>query len=870
MKKNLLAAAALLAVLACTRELAPEEPVLSGEVVEDETGGLEGMTIVQFDDDMLSLIEQDLVSGKVVTKSMDLNDMVDALGITSMEAVFPEDECPEEYRARERAFGLRRWYYVNFDESRPVTKAIADLSAVKGIISVEPVRAVKTDVFNDVGLSQQWGFINRSKQHADINVQEVWDNYTTGNPAVIVSVVDEGVDIAHEDLADNCLEGGVGGNRNFATGSFDVDPMSHGTHVAGTIAAINNNGKGVCGIAGGDAQKKQAGVKIMSCQFFGNRRNGSSADAIRWGANNGALISQNSWGYVADTNNDGVISSSERERALKFTIDGTTKAAVDYFIRYAGCDGAGNQKPDSPMKGGLVVFAAGNDNLPNGAPANYEKVIAVGAMDERGFKSNFSNYGDWVDICAPGTGILSTLPDNKYGAMNGTSMACPHVSGVAALVVSYCGKQGFTNDMLWTKLIASANPDVVPAGSQVGPLVDALGAILFGSDSTPGDVEEYVAEGRSNNIDFTWNVTEGSDGRSSYAAMLFASKNKASLDNLDPAKPAADVVFSSALTSTVPVGTSFTGTISDLEFNTDYYVTMIPYSYSGVYAKKPAVKAVSTKGNNPPTVALDYTGELTFKNYEVVQIPLAIDEPDGHDVTVTYTPGGAADNVQLSVDENNRSVYYLVINGPLSADGTFTGTVSVKDQYGAEATLDVTYTLLLNHAPKVIGQIENKILDAELPKTSFDITKVFEDEDGEPLSLDVKVSDPTMLITNRVDDILYVTAVRNGLGTVTVTAVDARKATASMTFSILVRDASQETMAYPNPVEDYLYVSTGSEAEETLLEVFSVTGARIYSDTQTTSAFQPATIDLGGAAPGRYTLRYVYGGKEYKQTIIKK
>ena len=126
-----------------------------------------------------------------------------------------------------------------------------------------------------------------------------------------------------------------------------------------------------------------------------------------------------------------MISEEERANALKRKVGYFDRKAIDYFIDSAGCDEDGNQLPDSPMKGGLVVFSAGNDNLANGAPANYERVIAVAALNSNGSKANYSNYGDFVDLAAPGTGIYSTLPGGTYGNMSGTSMSCPYEIGRA-------------------------------------------------------------------------------------------------------------------------------------------------------------------------------------------------------------------------------------------------------------------------------------------------------------------------------------------------------------------------------------------------------------------------------------------------------
>lgn len=115
-----------------------------------------------------------------------------------------------------------------------------------------------------------------------------------------------------------------------------------------------------------------------------------------------------------------------------------------------------------------------------------------------------------MDIAAPGSNIYSTYPGNQYGYMSGTSMACPHVSGVAALVVSYHGGVGFTNEMLTNRLIEGANHDILPKNSNIGPLVDALGAITYGSTDVPGAVMNYTASGVSNNVDFSWKVTGNS------------------------------------------------------------------------------------------------------------------------------------------------------------------------------------------------------------------------------------------------------------------------------------------------------------------------------------------------------------------------
>ena len=337
---------------------------------------------------------------------------------------------------------------------------------------------------------------------------------------MIVAVLDGGVDITHIDLAANCIKAQAdGGSYNFVNKSTALTYDNHGTHVAGVIAAVSNNGKGISGIAGGNAVTGQPGVRILSCQILGRRSGEANADlpsiasAMVYGATHGAVISQNSWGYTYDVNGDGEIDENEYQNAMEARIDGVLKDAVDYFIRYAGCDDNGDQRPDSPMKGGVVIFAAGNDSLPNSAPANYAPIIAVGSIASDGSRSTFSNYGDWVDICAPGTNISSTISGSQYGSMNGTSMACPHVSGAAALLVSYYGGRGFTNEMLEERLLKGANKNIVPEGAQIGPLLDVYGAFQYAMTECKPPVisTEYAGDfsfRQSENVSIPFSVTD--------------------------------------------------------------------------------------------------------------------------------------------------------------------------------------------------------------------------------------------------------------------------------------------------------------------------------------------------------------------------
>lgn len=434
-----------------------------------------------------------------------------------LERLFPE--CGR-FEARTRAEGLDTWYIASFDKTLETSDVVAQLKKCGSVESIEyslPVvmssaegegspsiapmalSASRKEVFpfNESRMVQQmqWHYNNTGSIFgktglvgADADVWAAW-KLCAGNPDVIVAVIDQGVKYDHEDLADNMWinKGEIPGNGIDDDGNGYIDDiygfnfvdnkgtivtssnLSHGTHVAGTIAAVNNNGIGVNGIAGGSGNKD--GVRIMTLQTLGASENGSSGSglggivrAMKYAADNGAVICQNSWGYNQK------LSWNTWTRSSFSAL----RRAIDYFVKYAGVDENGEQT--APMKGGIVIFAAGNEAVNHQSfPAADKSVVSVASYSYTGDAAYYTNYGTWVDISAPGG---DTYADSNYGGvystsvnedgtsgyeyMQGTSMACPHVSGACALAVSYYyGKDkriGLTPDMLRSALLSSARP----------------------------------------------------------------------------------------------------------------------------------------------------------------------------------------------------------------------------------------------------------------------------------------------------------------------------------------------------------------------------------------------------------------------------
>ena len=415
-----------------------------------------------------------------------------------------------------RKLGLHRWYSVTFDSNIPVRKFAAEVAPSKHISAIEyntmvtlaadyKVRPFSegsyaetkaTEIsFNDPYAHYQWNLHNTgdksiaetAREGADVGVLDAW-TLCAGSPDVVVAVIDGPVKYTHPDLAASMwvneaeLNGVAGvdddGNKyvddiygyNFNTAGYSNGQINwttsgesgHGTHVAGIIAAVNNNGIGVSSVAGGSGNGD--GVRIMGCQVFDGSYAASDRDmsnAFIYAADNGACIAQCSYGY--DPGSYASDNAYINATSLEYN-------AIKYFVNPENCN--------HPSIGqNLVIFASGNETTSNaGYPGALPICVSVTAYGPDYLPTGYTNYGRGCNIAAPGgdysigaqnssnkSQILSTcvreVAGDDYVWMEGTSMACPHVSGVVALGISYAAKIGkkFNGDEYRDIVLTSVN-----------------------------------------------------------------------------------------------------------------------------------------------------------------------------------------------------------------------------------------------------------------------------------------------------------------------------------------------------------------------------------------------------------------------------
>ena len=857
-----------------------------------------GKIIVQFKPEAAQNIEAGITRAHADTatipatglKSFDDINLVH--GASNMRRLFPHGG---KYEAKQRRYGLHLWYEIIIPDDADPEAVAASYGMDENVQISEPRYKIRRmDVSenepvvppNDPNFYRQWNFNNTGQSGGtpgvDIRLLEAWEAAKAlggKKNDVIVAVIDDGVSHGHEDLRANMwvneaehngLPGVDDDNNgyvddihgyNFISGSNGVIRAErHATHVAGIIAAATGNATGVAGITG--SSDAGYGIKIMTIQILqGNRYVNNVAPAFVYAANNGAVIAQNSWGYE----NAGYYQTSD-------------VVAINYFINEAGRDENGDPRPGTPMTGGLVIFAAGNDGKDDKwYPAYFDNVMSVAAANHYGKLAWYSNHGDWIDISAPGGdtdeagtnrtgGIYSTshraTNTNFYEYMQGTSMACPHVAGVAALILSVYGDENFTPFMLRSRLLCSAMPldafDPQNASKMGAGLVNAMAALMQSTEIITLNITDLEVE-RIDAVSsrLTWTIPEN-ETELGYYIVAYSANEKITEENFN--RYAQNTVYTPQT-----VAATRQITVSGFLPETEYCIAIrnVDNCNMSIISN---VAIFTTRENIPPVMV----NQLFPEN--AVTLRDVADETEYCVGEVFFDEDADELNYLISVENTNvataRTEGDMLYISPKSA-GTTTLTLTADDNNTGFADYVFTLTVTQNHAPQFDGLITEMTLIPHTEPIVIDLANYAFDTEDDPISFRVQTTDRDILIAEVEASLLTIDARGHGYVALRITAFDPYSAQTTETIHITVEQKyapqrSGQILAYPNPTSDILWYSF-------ILDKPAAVTVRIV-DTAGRSMLQTATENLSTGAhyyniniqnwiSGVYYVQYISDGE---------
>ncbi|MFD0700188.1 S8 family serine peptidase [Myroides pelagicus] len=932
-----------LCVISCDKEFDSRE-VPNQENLEKLKQGVKGMITVEFQGSIVEQLDNTVNELTYPTGHASVDKYLQSVGGYKLKRVFP---YAGKYESKQVQENLHAWYTVllSEDAQKPKFQTLSNDNYRDVVAYVEPVyepvlgsytivpteekvvsQSNSSAFFNDPLFDKQWNYLNdgtvgnyqvgdeyivSSIAGADINMIPAWKQQT-GKSEVIVCVVDGGIDIYHEDLKDNLWvnQGEIPGNGidddnngyiddvygyNFVDETGEIEPHDHGTHVAGVIAATNNNGKGISSIAGGDGTPL-SGVRVMSSQIFKANPNhdpndpdsprnisvkssNHTAAAIVYGANNGAIISQNSWGYNVGLSTPRVV-----------------QVAIDYFIKNAGY----KHTKEPLIEGGLVVFSASNDNTSYKTyPGAEPNVIAVAAYAPDFSASWYTNYGTWVDITAPGgsskigkkypyqggkmtSGILSTVVSEhgqgKYGYMQGTSMASPHVSGIASLIVSKYGGQGYTNRELKQKLLTSVkgvdanNYNVKEYHDKLGKgYIDAHLALAEVDYTALPGIPYFMSESieRSyKSITIAWKAHKAANQEQlnieSYT--LYVSSQPITSANLNSEQVIALEVPASYNVEDALLERKITG----LSSGTQYFFALRSYARNGKASELVAYQqGITTLTNRAPIIHMNIDDNLAVElaGNDVLELAFSIEEPEQQKWDYSLS-----NSAQLTHWRSKNDVI-VKLEASKFYKGDHQIVLKVTDQYGARSERVFRFTKRFDNPPRLIeSQSSLNVVLNSLKQVN--LKQLINDEEVESLQFELETATSSVYTAGLNQGVLTIKPKQQGKGEIVLWVTDKHAQKTKVVLPVFVYANEGIYSLYPKVAEDIVYLKVGDSIHgEVQLTVRDVLGRQVKKEIFNTKELHALkrtyVLYVNSLSPGRYEVVLNQGNEQYKQSFVK-